>query len=144
MLAINSSRTAQFDWRQFFYSQAKLYKSVAKFTGKLSGIKKIRYGKLERQEKHLLKQGRPFEVNQDRCIGNQNGHRSNRHLIQSLVEFAHRNVEKFGGARFSDHAFSERAVAKSLETPWLLDFRGQALRLLIRSGAPSPLGEYFE
>lgn len=124
MLAINSGRTAQFDWRQFFYSQAKLYKSVAEFTGKLPLIKKIWYGKLERQEKHLLKQGRPFEVNQDRCIGNQNGHRSNRHLIQSLVEFAHGNSEKFGGARFSNDTFSQRSIAKPLETPWLLDFRG--------------------
>ena len=111
VLAIDASRSPQFGNREFLHAQPVGNQPVSQFPLEFADVEEIGHRELERQQKHLIEKIRPFEVDDDRSVGDQNRHGSGCHLIQSSIELAHGNAEQFGGPRLPDHTFGQCAIA---------------------------------
>lgn len=82
-------RPRQFRWRQDFYAKSQRHQLLPKWAGEFPCVEQIGNGELEGKSKHLLQKLAPLQINENRCIRNEDGHRSSRHLmIQPGVEFA--------------------------------------------------------
>ena len=89
----DAGRAPQFGNCKFLDAQPERHQPVSEFPFQFTDVKEIRHRELKRQQEHLIEKVRPFEVDDDRSVGNQNRHGSGRHLIQSSIEFAHGNAE---------------------------------------------------
>lgn len=110
LLSPDSRGAAQLGGAQDFDAQPQPHQLIAKLAGQLSRIEQVGHSELEGQTEHVLKELCSLEVNQHRCVGDENWHLSSRHLVQSRVEFADGYAKQFRGAGFPDHAFGQRPV----------------------------------
>ncbi len=63
MLSVYGGSASKLSGGQLLNAQTKLKQLVAEFAGEFSSEQKVRHRKLKRQQKHLLKQVGPFEIN---------------------------------------------------------------------------------
>lgn len=111
MLTIDTSRAPQLGDRKFLDAQPERHQSGAELSLQFAEVEEIGHRELERQQEHLIEKVRPFKVDDNRSVGDQDRHRSGCHLIQSPIELTHGNAEQLGGPRLADHAFGQSTIA---------------------------------
>ena len=112
---------------EIFDAEAKIEQGWASVFRELLPVQQVRHGEFEWQGEAGPEKRAAFEIDQNRCIGDQHLHDSSGpchvgsdygRLFHAAIQLVNRYAKEFGGPGVGDDAFHQGSQTQTLEPAW--------------------------